>query len=60
MSDDLIRFKKLEDLTMERETMLHVFSPQSAYHEEELMSLPMLKSGVVDIKKAVKDKLYAI
>ena len=49
-----MRFKKLEDLTMERETMLHVFAPLSAYQEQELMSLPMLKSGVVDIKNAVK------
>ena len=60
MSDDLIRFKKLEDLSIEKETMLSCFAPLNAFSEETLQSLPMLKSGVVNLREAVKEKVYAI
>lgn len=60
MSDDLMRFKKLEDMSIEKETMLSCFSPLNIYQEEQLNSLPVLKSGVVNLKEAVKEKVYAI
>ncbi len=31
MSDDLMRFKKLEDMSMEKETMLSCFAPLNVY-----------------------------
>lgn len=55
-----MRFKKLEDMSLEKETMLSCFSPLNVYQEEQLNNLPVLKTGVINLKEAVKEKVYAI